>query len=175
MTQIQPANLIPSAVLADKKAQATIKKIARWFIRLNLLLLFFTVSILSFCYYQTISRDMDVPDNIKQDYITAQNNMELVKKKNELYQKAISRDNQAIKTLTVLLTSKPADIRFTKLDIPNAKEVQLEGFASDPSLINQYVEAINNSGYFTKASAEKIASTTNEQYKTFTIHMEKIK
>lgn len=173
MNLIQSANLIPEEFLKEKISWQNAKTIAKWIYRISFLLFLGIALVLALCYYQTVSRDMDVPEQIRSDFQTAQANMELIQKKNELYQKAVSSDSKAVSTLSALLASKPAEIRFTKIEITSAKELQLEGFAQDPATINTYVEALNGSGYFNKAVAEKITSATNDQYKTFTIHLEK--
>jgi hypothetical protein len=173
--QIQTANLIPKEYMQQEYYLQLCKKVTRILITAILSLVLLTSMIFGMCYYLQTNRDMDVPSTIKNDYLAAQENSELLKKKKELFLKAKSEDSQVIQTLSTLLSAKPNDIKLTRLDITNTNAIQIEGFASDPASFNQYVSQINvQSNLFSKAVVEKIAASTGD-VKTFSIKAERAK
>lgn len=173
--QIQTANLIPKEYMQQEYYSRLCKKVTRILITVILIVLLLISIILGMCYYLQTNRDMDVPEAIKNDYITAQENSELLKKKKDLLLKAKSEDSLVIQTLFALLSAKPNDIKLTRLEITNTNAIQIEGFASDPASFNQYVSQINvQSSLFSKAVVEKIAAS-NGNVKTFSIKAERAK
>lgn len=173
--QIQSANLIPKAYMQQRYYSQFCSKVTRILTIIALALLLSTSIILGICYYLETNRDMDVPQNIRNEYAAAQKNSELLKKKKELFTMAKSEDSKVIETLSAVLSAKPSDIKLTRFEITNTNIIQIEGFAHDPASFNQYVSQINaQSNLFTKAVVEKIADSSGD-IKTFIIKVERSK
>lgn len=173
--QIQNANLIPKTYLQQRYYSQFCRKVTRILTITALVLLLLTSIIFGVCYFLETNRDMDVPESIKNEYVAAQKNSELLKKKKELFTMAKSEDSQVIETLSAVLSAKPSDIKLTRFEITNTNIIQIEGFAHDPASFNQYVSQINaQSNLFTKAVVEKIADASGD-VKTFVLKAERSK
>lgn len=172
--QIRPANLIPQEFVKNQEYEETCRKLRRLLVFGIFMLLLFVSIIAGIYYYMETNQDMDVPPEIKNEYLAAQKNNDLLQKKKELFQKAKSEDCRLIDTLHALLIAKPDGIKFTRLEISNT--IRIEGFGTDPSKFNGYVAVINeNKSDFPQAVVEKISSVPNQGLKTFSIKIARSK
>jgi hypothetical protein len=169
--QIDNCNLLPHEYVEQFEYMRISSVIQKTLIILALVLLLILSVAVGMCYFMQTNHTLDVPVEIKQSYNAAQQHAAELKKKKDLVANSKAEDCQALVSLNKLLSIKPQDVKFTKVDI--SKNIVVEGFAKDPAVINQYVSQINTIQAFNKASVDKISSAVNGDIKTFTLKADK--
>jgi hypothetical protein len=163
--QVETGNLMPVKYIQRFEYIQVSKMAVKLLTKITALFLFGSAVVGSLCYFYSTNRAMDVPPEIMAAYTAAQKGTVTMAKQKELLQKAKDEDCRPISTLSNLLSVKPAEIKFSRVEI--ARHIQIEGFAGDPVVINQYLAQIIALQAFSNANVEKISGNGN--FKTFVI------